>query len=199
MQIGFESNLRDIERDLSDVGRKQLPYATSVALNDTAEEIRKNQTRRLDKKLDRPTPMTKKAYAVRRSTKRRLEARVYIRPIQARYLVNLEEGGTVTPKRRAIPIAAKAKRNKYGNLPRGAIRRQLASPKTFSGTPKGGRGGPGIYQRKGRGLVKLTGYHRRAKYSPRLGFKSSAQETAARRFPVHFNRALVKAFANRRR
>jgi len=199
MQISLHSNLRDVERDLSDAARRQLPFATSLALNATAGEIQKNETRRLDKRLDRPTPFTKKAYAIRRSSKRRLEARVFVKPIQARYLRMQEEGGTRRPKGRAIVLPQKARVNKYGNLPRGSVKRQVSKPNVFSGRPKGSGRGPGVYRRQGRKLIKLVSYTGRASYEPRLGFRQSAAKTAARRFPVHFERSLRKAFSTRRR
>lgn len=201
MQLSLRSNVRDVERDLSDAARRQLPFATSVALNDTAKDIQKNETRRLSKRLDRPTPFTKRAYGVRRATKRRLEARVFVKPIQARYLEKQEDGGLVRPKGRALLVPHKARVNKYGNLPRGAVKRMVANPKVFSGTPKGGRRGPGLYERQGRNkrLVRLITYTKSARYRPRLGFKQSARKTAIARFPVHLQRALVKAWASRRR
>lgn len=198
MQISFASNLRQVERDLSDVARRQLPFATSVALNDTALDVQAAVTSDLDDKLDKPTPFTRKAYGVRRSTKQSLEARVYAKPIQARYLSTLEDGGTRTPARRAIVTPQSVKLNQYGNLPRGAIKRQLAVPTTFSGTPKGGKGGSGIYTRRAGKLVKVISYASRATYKPTLGFRNTAAKAAAASFPDRFTRALVRAFAARR-
>lgn len=198
MQISFESNLRQVERDLSDVARRQVPFATSLALNDLVQEIQKEETERLDRVLDRPTPFTRKAYAVRRSTKASLAARVYAKPIQAAYLATLEEGGTKTPKGRALVLPQRLRVNAYGNLPKGTIRRQLSAPATFSGTPKGGRGGPGIYKRQRGRLIKLISYTARARYAPRLGFHRSAERIALARFPALFEAALVRAFASRR-
>lgn len=201
MQTWFDNNLRDVERDLSDMGRRQMPFVISVALNDTATDIQKNETKRLSRKLDRPTPFTKRAWAVRRSSKRRLTARVYARPIQARYLSVLEDGGTRTPKRRALVTPANIRLNKYGNMARGGVKRAAAAKNTFSGTPNGHRGGPGIYKRTGRNkkLVKLVSFVKRARYRKRLGFETSAEQTAMRRFPHHFERALLKAWKTRRR
>ncbi len=199
MRMSLQSNLRDVERDLSDVGRRQLPFAASVALNNTAGDVHKNETRRLSKVFDRPTPFTRKAYAIRRSTKRRLEARVFVKPIQARYLKKQEEGGTRQAPRRAIVVPQKVRVNKYGNLPKGAVKRNLANPKVFSGKPNGSARGAGIYKRQGKKLVKLMSYIPRARYEARLSFRRSAAKTAGHRFPVHLERALIKAFATRRR
>lgn len=198
MRLSLESNIRKVERDLSDAARKQVPFATSLALNETAKHIQKAETARLSKVLDRPTPFTRRAYAIRRATKRRLEARVFVKPIQAAYLSRLEDGGTRTPAGRAIVTPARIRLNKYGNMPRRAIQRNLARPDTFSGKPKG-RSSPGIYQRKRGKLVKLASYTRAARYRPQLRFKLMAERRARRAFPAKFQRALAQAFATRRR
>ncbi|MEL6586354.1 MAG: hypothetical protein AAFY65_13365 [Pseudomonadota bacterium] len=199
MRLSLRSNIRAFERDLSDAGRKQLPFAVSLALNETAKDVQKNETRRLSKVLDRPTQFTKRAYAIRRATKRRLEARVFAKRIQAAYLRRLEEGGTAKPRRRAIVTPQRMRTNRYGNLPRGAVRRSLAKPNTFSSANRRGPGGPGVFQRLRSGKVrKLVSYIRSATYRPQLGFRSSAAKTATRRFPVHLDRALRRAFRTRR-
>lgn len=199
MRMSIESNIRAVERDLSDAARNQVPFATSLALNEMAKEVQEVETARLEKVLDRPTPFTKRAYAMRRSTKRRLEARVFVKTIQARYLEAQEEGGTRTPKRRALVVPAGIRKNKYGNIARGAVKRNLAKPAVFSGTPRGGGKGPGVYQRKGKRLVKLVSYARRAKYTPRLGFKRNAARLSSQRFPAVWEKALRRAFASRRK
>lgn len=199
MHLSVASNLRDVERDLSDVGRKQLPFATSLALNEMADELAQEETDRLDKALDRPTPFTKRAWAVRRSAKRNLTATVYARRIQAAYLSALEDGGERTPTGRALVLPAKLRVNKFGNLPRGATKRAVAKPKTFSGTPRGAGGrGPGVFERRGKKLVKLVSYADRAKYRPQLGFEDAARKLVARRFPAKLEAALIRAFAGRR-
>lgn len=201
MRLSLQSNIRAVERDLSDAARRQLPFATSIALNETATEIQKNETKRLNRVIDRPTPFTKRAYAIRRSTKRRLDVTVYAKRLQSRYLSTLEDGGTRRPKGRALIIPAKMKKNKYGNLPRGSVKRMIANPNVFSGAPKGRKGSPGIYRRVagGRKLTKMVSYTNRAKYKPSLSFRRSAEKTAINRFPAKFERALSKAFATRRR
>ncbi len=198
MRMSFASNIRDVERDLSDAARRQLPFATSVALNDTVADVQKNETRRLSKQLDRPTPFTKRAYAIRRASKRRLVATVYARRIQAAYLSKQEDGGVNKPKGRAIVLPQKIRTNRYGNIAKGGVKRQLARSDTFSGTPKGAGRGPGIYKRRGSKLTKLVSYTSRTRYKPRLGFRKSAERTATIRFPHHFTRALTKAWRSRR-
>lgn len=201
MQLSLASNLRDLERDLSDAARRQLPFAASLAINEMAEEIRKAETDRLDETLDRPTAFTKKAWAVRRSTRSNLSARVYAKPAQAAYLGRLEEGGTLRPKGRALVMPQAIRVNRHGNIARGAVKRVAAKPATFSGTPKGGGRGAGIWERRGghKGkLVKLVSYADRATYKPTLGFTKSARARVARRFPAHLEAALCRAWSTRR-
>ncbi len=124
---------------------------------------------------------------------------------RAEYLKYLETGGTRGPKKRAIPIARSLRRNKYGNMPKGALARTLGGAHVFSGTPKGG-GQAGIYRRlgatsknkAGHQLDRLIDYVRSASYRPRLGWKRAARKTADAQFSVHFWRAMHRAMTTAR-
>lgn len=200
--MSIVSNIRDVERDLSDFARKQLPFATSLAINATLDDIHKNETRRLERTIDRPTPFTRKAYGRKRANKFTLAGAVFAKDIQAGYLKRLEKPSTRLPKGRAIVIPRKVRLNKYGNMPKGRVKKALASPKVFSGRPRGG-GAPGIYQRmgrKGRGrLVRLIDYAKRAVYRKApLQFERNARLTAEAQIPIHFERALNRALRTAR-
>ena len=97
-------NIREVERDLSDFARRQLPFATSLALNETAEAIeRKSSAKALETRLDRPTPFTLRGLLVLRSSKARLWADVLFKDAQAAYLRWQETGGERPPRRRRSP------------------------------------------------------------------------------------------------
>lgn len=193
-------------RDLSDTARDQVPYATSLAINATLDDIEKNSAKHMRKAMDRPTPFTLRAFAKRKSSKRNLAGVVFAKDAQAAYLQYLESGGTRGPKKRAIPIARSLRKNKFGNMPKGAVGRALTSPNVFSGTPKGG-GEPGIYRRlgatekkkAGRRLDRMVDYVRAATYQPRFGWKRAARKTADAQFPVHFWRAMRRALDTARK
>lgn len=192
-------------RDLSDTARDQVPFATSLAINATLDDVEKNSVKHMRKAMDRPTPFTLKANAKRRASKRNLSGVIFVKDAQASYLQWLETGGTRGPKKRAIPIARSLRLNKYGNMPKGSVARTLAGPNVFSGTPKGG-GQPGIYRRLGATADKKAGhqldrvvdYVRSASYQPRLGWKRAASKTANAQFPVHFWRAMRRALSTAR-
>lgn len=201
MQFGISSNIKEIERGLNDVARNQVPYATSVAINDVLKDIKRNSEKRLKRQLDRPTPFTMKAFRIKYANKRTLTGMVYAAHIQEKYLQWAEEGGSRKPKGRAIPVPVRQRLNKYGNVPKGALKRALAKPNVFSGAPKGRPGAAGIYQRVGKNNSKLkllASYETVARYKPRLGFKTGAMRTAEARLPAALYRALVKAMANAR-
>ncbi|SES76372.1 hypothetical protein [Oceanicella actignis] len=200
MEISFQHNIAQVERGLSDFARTQVPFAASLALNATAQDVKRNAEKGLVRKLDRPTKFTLRAYALRRASKRRLAAAVFAKDLQAAYLRFQETGGEREPKRRAIVVPVGIRLNKHGNMPRGSIKRHLAKPRVFSGDPKGPRPG-GIYERRpdGRGLRLLAAYTPRARYRPRLGFRRGAALTAQARMARHFEAALARAIRTAKR
>lgn len=83
-------------RNLSDVARRQVPFAVSVAVNKTAREVVDHLKQRMDVVFDRPTPFTKNAFELRpAATKARPEATVTEKRMQGRrhYLKVQEDGG----------------------------------------------------------------------------------------------------------
>ncbi|WP_282130134.1 hypothetical protein [Roseobacter litoralis] len=202
MSWNITNNIKEVQRGLNDATRKQIPFAASVAINSVLNDIKRNFEKRLRRVLNNPTPFTLKAVAVRRANKRTLTGTVFIKDIQAGYLKWLEDGGRRQPNRRAILVPVRQRVNKYGNLPRGAVRRTLAKATTFSGAPKGKPGAAGVYQRVGKGrtskLKLLLHYADAARYKPRLGFNSSARRTAEARLPGAMLSAIRKAVSTRR-
>lgn len=193
MDFNISRNTRDVRRGLNDVARRQIPFATSLAINEVLGDIRKNWEKALRKSLDRPTPFTMKAFAIRRATKRSLTGAVFAKRIQNDYLARLEDGGKRKPKRRAILVPVGQRLNKYGNMPRGAVKRTVAKPKTFSGRPKG-RNAAGIWERRaGNKLRLLIHYTDRARYSPRLKLIPGAAKTATARLPGAMLKAMRRA------
>ena len=173
---------------------KQVPFGTALALNATAADVQAEETDRMDRVFDRPTPFTKRGLMIVRATKSRQVAIVQARRIQAGYLSMQEEGGTRHPKRRAILMPAGVRRNKYGNMAKGAVKRLLARDDTFSGKVNGR---PGIWQRKRDGsVVLLVSYETKAEYQPRWGFKQSAVDLVRRRYDVHFREGMARAMAS---
>lgn len=194
MKLSIKTNAKTFEQSLNRKANKQIPYAGMVALNNVAFKIRAAEQEAMDKHLANPTPFTRRGVRVKKASKKHLVARVFIAPIQAGYLKYEVDGGTRTPKKRALVIPAMQKVNKYGNMPKGTIKRLLKNPKVFSGVPRGKGNRPaGIYKRMGskrnRKLRLMIRYHQKATYRKQLPF----YETAARTAQLHFQREYAKA------
>lgn len=184
---------RALERRLSGLASKQVPFAAALAINEVAGEIREAEPQGLSRDLDRPTPFTKKGMFVARATKRRLVGVVGFKRIQAEYLEAQATGGTRRPKRRAIVVPVGVRLNKYGNMPRKSLVRALAKPGTFSGKVNGVAG---IYQKKRtkKGGVKLLAvYKSSVRYKPRLKFQPRARDLASRRIAPAITKHLRRA------
>lgn len=168
---------------------KQMAYATSVALNETAKDVKKGVERQLNKDIDRPTPFTQKAFFISYAKKTKLKAIVGIRPIQAKYLGKQIEGGTGDQSFSIIP-KLKA-RNKYGNLPRNKLSKLKAQGKTFKSDGV-------IKQRLKKSVKDLAFVGKRATYKKRFKFFERAETTFKKTYARNMQQAVRKALATAR-
>lgn len=155
--ITVQVDTRDTTRWLNDVQRKQIPFATSVALNKTARLAQDGIKAEMKRVLDRPKPYTLGGTFVSNSTKHKLTAIVGLKdkaasgPAPAAYLGALVGGGQRTEKAmeralqsvgalpagmRAMP-AAGAKLDRYGNMNRAQFKEMVGALKSSMRTFKG--------------------------------------------------------------
>lgn len=158
--ITIKVDTREATRWLNDVQRKQIPFATSVALNKTARLAQAGIKSEMQRVLDRAKPYTLGGTFVSNSTKSSLTAIVglkdkassgravatYLAPLvagiprhQTGWERALQSMGAIPDGMRAVP-AAGAKLDAYGNLNRrqvteimGSLRSRL---RTFGGKGK---------------------------------------------------------------
>jgi hypothetical protein len=198
---------RAIERRLNSLAAKQVPFAAAQAINDVAGLIRDAEPRGLERDLDRPAPFTKRGLFISRASKRKLTAVVGFKRIQSEYLSTQADGGKRRAKRRAVVVPVGIRLNKYGNMPRGSLKRHLGKPDVFSGTVKGVAG---IWQRPKRGVRRagsvgtkgsrkglklLAIYKDSVRYKPRHKFQPRALVLARKSIAPAFDtrlRAAVK-------
>lgn len=194
MDVDIRSNLDEVRRRLGIFGRRQLPFAISLAVNEVLSHVKSDLETHLRHVIDRPAPFTMRALGIRRSTKRRLEGAVFVKDIQAGYLRWLQEGGTRRPRGQALVIPVTRALNRYGNMPRGAVARDLARSDTFATEP-GDRLPGGIYRRlRTGGLRLLVSFKARARYTKApLRYRETARRTALRVMPDAFARAVRRA------
>lgn len=204
VKISVKTDVKQIVKKLNSFARKQAPFATSKALNDTAFQVMTKERDVVGKHIDKPTPFTKRGFRFKKSNKRKLVAEVFIPPAQNKYMKFQVDGGTRSPNRTAIPIPVGQKKNKYGNMPRNKVKTLLAGVKTFSGRPKGHPGAPaGIYKRlgaKGRKKLRLmVKWHpENVTYKSLFPFYSIARREAQARFPSNMRRAMAFALRTAR-
>ena len=207
--------------------KNQLPYATSVALNNVAFNVRKDLGRQTTKSFANPTRYTQSAFRYTRSTKANLEAHVFADPSRRFFPTQIQGGnrrgkpyegflrelgngalgrGRIVPSTRIVNVAT-------GN-PRRTVFPQIRSGLSttdqggfFIGKPKGGDRPTGVWQRKGRAWQDGKHVGRiepvflqfgTPRYLPRFPMEQVGMATATRLFPSELNKALERALNSAR-
>ena len=197
IRYSVKADVKKATRYLTNVQKRQVPFATANAINNTLFDMRGNLVKRLIKDIDRPTPFTQKGFTVNKAKKTKLRGEVFIQPNRMKYLQYAIFGGTRRPNRKVIIIGTK-KRNQYGNTPgmRNLRNKLLNQKNVFEGESRGGTAG--IWKRTKGETQLLARYVTRANYQKRFKFFDTARKTANARFPINFNRQLARALRSAR-
>lgn len=199
MEIRIKVDIRAFERQLTDIQRRQLPFATARALTFTARDVQKELAEELPRAFDRPTPFTRNAFGFVGATKATLTARVFVKDIQAEYLLPQIEGGKRALKRfeqrltdirgKSIAVPGSGSRlDQYGNLSRAQILKLVRKgDKNLIRLPSG------VYVRQNKQLVPLLLFASSATYRKRFDYAGIARRTVDRIFQRHFDSSLALA------
>jgi hypothetical protein len=214
MSYTFNLNAPAFTAILSDIGN-QARFAVVQALTATAKDIQAAERDGLEQSLDRPTPFTLNAFGVEPATKAKPTARVFMRPIQSRYLQWQIEGGQRSYKGFELKIRDKTFNaflipgldtplDQYGNLSRADIIKITAelnssggAKRYFAGQPKGRPDLPsGVYARvnNNTSIEPLLVFATSAVYTKRFEWSAIATRTIDARFEQN----LIAAIANTR-
>ncbi len=140
--MDIRSNVREFMRSLSAVEREQLPFAMSLAINMTADQVIRDNQGEMQSRLDRPTRFTlnsqRKTFATRRNPSSTISFKrfstgtspgVYMRAIieggprgQKAFELAMERKGLLDRGMRLVP-GRDARPNAYGNLTRATYTR----------------------------------------------------------------------------
>lgn len=212
--VKITTDFAKLANRLNDFGRKQLPFAISRALTDTAKAARDKLTQDLPGIFDRPTPFTRNAIAYTAARKDNLTALVLVKDVQGGYLLLEETGGTRRPTkgRRALVLPGKAlPLNVYGNMSRNKLAQLRAQaqkhgkrnsgivylPANNKGAQK--RGGAGYFRRlPGGGLQRLTNFIDATTYQPRFGFRRRAIASGRAIMVARMNQRIAEAIQTAR-
>ncbi|HEX7694336.1 MAG TPA: hypothetical protein VF409_07590 [Sphingomonas sp.] len=148
--LSIQGDIRAVRRGLSDFQAKQLPFATSLALNELAKGVRDVESEQIGETFDTPTPFTRNAYRIEVATKSRPIAIVLAKDIQAQYLLPYVVGGPrYLGTKRGMLAPRAVGLNQYGNLTRNKLANLKAKPNVFIGpiTFRNGRTVNGVWQR----------------------------------------------------
>lgn len=136
--IDVDVNTREVSAQLATDG-KNLRRVAGAFLTRVAIGAKREIEDKIPADMDRPTPFTQRSLRFKSATQSRLQAEVYVLPIQAEYLYRLVQPGERIPQRRFIFVPAQAQRsNRYGNMPK-ARRRRILSSDELTVRPQGQR------------------------------------------------------------
>jgi hypothetical protein len=207
MEVKVNINIKEVQKELSDIHRNQLPYAVSLALNATANDVAKQITDEMPRYLDRPNPFTLTAFMTKagrfrgtRARKTNLRASIIPGEIQEKYLAWQVYGGKQLPKKQAILVPTlKAPKDRYGNISR-ATRKKYAKPagNLFHAGQREDKE-PGVYRRTRKKVVEmLAAYEPFTEYQPRFPMYKIAQRSVNRNFSLNMTMAIRKAIQTAR-
>jgi hypothetical protein len=150
ISLGIKSDVDKLSQAFTGLASKQVPFATSLALNRTAFIARDSLKRELYKVFDRPTPFTVNSLYTIPSTKSRLTAVVEHKDFAgkgtpaSKYLRAEIEGGSRGMKRSEVALAAKTgfsklyynpskytERDAYGSMSGAQIVKLLSNLQAF--------------------------------------------------------------------
>lgn len=200
--------------------RKQIPFATALAMTAVVRKIEDAQKVAMQRNLDNPKPFTVKSVKSRGARKSDLKAKVFVMNTAAAYLEPFEVGGVHKLNGSALLNPKDIKLNKYGNLPRNKLSSLKSKENTFIGDIGGVNG---VWQRKkakkgkkGRNRLQRSpnGTRRDRKKQPMpkllirfgdalpvepvLGYQDRAMKMTQALLPQEINRAMAEAIRTAR-
>ena len=193
--------------------KNQLPYATSVALNNVAFNVRKELGKQTTSSFVNPTKFTQSAFKYNKSTKANLVAEVYADPTRRFFPTQIKggdrkakpyegflrglgngaipSGGRLVPTTTVLNAAGNPKKNIFGTIASKLSTTDQGG--VFIGTPKGGSRGAGVYRRSRGQLYAYFVHVDRTQYQSRFPMERVGMATARRLFPSELNKALDRA------
>jgi len=198
MQIKIKDNIKEFSKGLNKFQKKQMPFATAQAINNTLFGLKKEMGKQTVKKLDRPVPFTQRGFLINKAKKTNQVGVLYIRPEVAEYLKYQIDGGVRSQATKIpVPILKNKRLNKYGNIA-GKRSGLVKGSKEFIGTIKGVTG-VWKQQRKGQAPILLIKFHDSVKYDKKpFDFYKIGNNYARNTFDRQLDKALKKALRTAR-
>lgn len=224
MQISVQSTISDVMPRLAQFSSRQAPFTIAKALTSTAKLVQQELTQQLPTAFDRPNAFTRKAFAIKPARKEGLQAIVFAKDKQARYLKFGVQGGGRRVKAFELRAASgtqgdeqagtkklvptrNVKLDQYGGVSLAAIKRMTQQQNSsgkygryFIGMPKGGNRPAGIYERYGNNkkLKALMLFSEPKTYKRRLDMQGIGGRVVRARFEDELRKAWAYALSTAR-
>lgn len=223
VDLNIRSNFKQVSKALDDFARKQMPFATALAVTELAKEVKAAEQQNMRSTFKNPKPFTLNSLGVQAARKDNPYAVVFMRPLAARYLKPYETGGVHVLAGRALLNPKDIQLDQYGQLPQRLLQRLKARGDIFIGPVKTKAGViNGVWQRpyirqnqKLRGISQKQGRMARGAnttgklkllirfgdalpVNKQLNWGAHAQAVINRRFNAVFGAALGRAIASAR-
>ncbi len=175
---------------------RQVPFATSLAINRTAAGARDVVRGNLPKRFRLRNQWTVRGVQARMSTKSRLSAQI----VAPDYMAIQETGGTRHPERSVLLAApSQALQASKGVIPKGKRPRALLADRAFILDMGGGDAGVFLRYGRKRGQIKLMWWlGEEQQYDDRFKFEADIRDHVQDRFSAEFVKAMNQALAGSR-
>lgn len=195
MKITLKSDVKNLSKKLKRIHRKQVPFATSQALNDVAFRIRNDTVKVLWPRSVKVKQrnFARVAFRVGKSHKRNLEASVYD-SLNRAFLPRQIKGGIKLPYSSThIAIPTRNALTPTGRIKKAAL---LNNPRLFKAKIK--RTNPGLWMRTKKGLVLMYHLQPRAQVDKAFPFYTFAERTVDLKFERYWDKRMRYAIATAR-
>ena len=199
MDIKIETNINRVVKKLNVIERQQIPFAASVAINETLGMGRTKGKgldgvlgREMIKRLDRPMTRTTKAFFRKAANKKKLDGTLGFFDWASDFMKFLVFGGTrATGKNIPIPFKQNARLNQFGNIV-GKKSGLIKKKSQFFGNLGGVEG---VFEKsKNESRPRLIiGFKKSVNYKPIFPFYEIAGRYINFTLPKKFDAALKKA------
>tara|TARA_R110001592_G_C12896901_1_gene726243 strand:- start:42 stop:674 length:633 start_codon:yes stop_codon:yes gene_type:complete len=204
MQVNIKSNVKEFKKGLTNVQKKQIPFATSRALNKTGVLVLVGLGRSAQKTFEGgATPSTMRAFAtpkglkgtrhnIRFSTKRDLTTAIFLPAWASNYLKYQIDGGVRQTQGKGTGVPTRNKKlNKFGNIS-GRKSGLIKGKKQFVAKIKDIEGVWERYGKGGRDVRLLIAFEKNPSYRKKFTYYGTATKLAS----LHFKRKMKLELAN---
>mgnify|MGYP001556189631 FL=1 len=147
MQISIKSDIKQLTKRLTKIQKKQVPFATALALTKTAQKVKAEEIKTMERVFKKPTRFTLNSLFLKPAKKTQLTARVWVKDKAFKgsaaidYLGPQIYGGRrenkrlewllkykkLMPKNKFVVPGGAIRRNQYGNVSKAQINKILSN------------------------------------------------------------------------